>query len=359
MSINKIEPMRPLLPTAQEIAPYLKQIDSSRTYSNFGPLYQEFVFRLADYLGVNDDNIALFANGTLALQAAIETVGQQNDIWAMPSWTFVATAQAAHSARRRIHFVDVDHNNWAMQPSKSVPAAGQVIVAPFGSKPQIDDWKQTSGWKVFDAASCFDACKNIGDQLGDQSAVMISLHATKPLPAGEGAILVGPKKWVHKAKCWGNFGFDGTRIAVGPGLNAKISEYHCAVGLASLDKWDMTRTALAERAKKAVAICQSQNLQNQPSFIDGHVTTTWNVQIPGRNLNLVKQSLAAAGIGTRRWWPVGVHEMPQFTHCNRTDLTTTILLSDSVLGLPFGVDLTDNEFEQIDAALSAILKADY
>jgi len=351
MSIKRIEPMRPLLPTAEELTPYLRQIDANRTYSNFGPLYNQFVSRIADYLSVKSDNIALFGNGTLALQAAIETVGKENNTWIMPSWTFIATAQATHSARRNIHFVDIHLDTWAINPTEHPDATGHIIVAPFGSKPAINQWASIPGWKLFDAASCFDACRNIGTELDDQTAIMISLHATKPLPAGEGAILIGPQEWIHRARCWGNFGFDGTRIATRPGLNAKISEYHCAIGLASLDKWDNIRTALQRRTIKARTISHHKNVQIQPSFTDGYLTTTWNIRLSERNLDSLEAKLNDAGIGTRRWWPTGIHQMPQFTHCSRDPLPNTIELSNSVLGLPLSIDLTDEEFDRIASNL--------
>ena len=37
-----------------------------------------------------------------------------------------------------------------------------------------------------------------------------------------------------------NFGFTSRREAMSVGTNAKMSEYHAAVGLASLDVWDET-----------------------------------------------------------------------------------------------------------------------
>ena len=341
MTLSQIPVLRPRLPDTPTISRYLERIDQARIYSNFGPLYQDFSERLADYFNVQKDQVALFANGTLALQAAIETVGEVGDAWVVPSWTFVATAQAVTSARRRVHFADVDPNTWALKPEDRLFARGQVVVAPFGDRPKISSWSPVHNFKVFDAASCFDACRGVGPELDDRSIMMISLHATKPLAAGEGALLVGPKNWVARAAQWGNFGFRGSRVATGPGLNAKLSEYHCAVGLASLDYWATTRESLSELTQIATNLTSSCGLKAQPAMHEGHVTLTWNIEFPDQiNVQHIADAMESQGIETRRWWPCGVDEMPAFEGSTTDLLPNSRVLSKQVLGFPFGPHVT-------------------
>lgn len=42
--------MRPRLPEAEAINPYLQEIDSQRCYTNFGPLHERFTAALATHL---------------------------------------------------------------------------------------------------------------------------------------------------------------------------------------------------------------------------------------------------------------------------------------------------------------------
>jgi len=348
--------MRPRLPDIVALSPYLRRIDEAGRYSNFGPLYSAFAERLAEYFSVGRDQIALLANGTLALQAAIETVGEVGDVWVSPSWTFVATAQAITSARRRVHFADVDPATWALPVSDRLFARGQVVVAPFGDRPRIVAWSNVRNHKLFDAASCFDACRGIGGELDDKSMLMVSLHATKPLAAGEGAVLIGPRDWVKRARCWGNFGFSGSRVASGPGLNAKISEYHCAVGLASLDGWFDKRRQLQDLTKRIEVISRSVGVGFQPSVSAGFVTSTWNVLLP--SAAAVDQAIAALsdhGIETRRWWPCGVADMPAFTTATRVSLDVSNDLAERALGLPFGMHLTPNDLKLLQRLLARLV----
>ena len=63
----------PKLPTAEDLLPYLREIDLARTYSNFGPMVLRLHSELAQYFGVRVDQIVTLANATLALEGAIQT----------------------------------------------------------------------------------------------------------------------------------------------------------------------------------------------------------------------------------------------------------------------------------------------
>ena len=340
--------MRPRLPSVSALTPYLRRIDEAGIYSNFGPLYDEFSERLASYFHVDRDQIALLANGTLALQAAVETIGEPGDVWVLPSWTFVATGQAIISARRRVHFADVDLATWAMPVSCQSFARGQVVVAPFGDRPMIAEWAKVKTHTVFDAASCFDACRGIGGELDEKSMLMVSLHATKPLAAGEGAVLIGPRDWVMRARSWGNFGLNGSRVASGPGMNAKISEYHCAVGLASMDSWSEKHEQLKGLTKRIKELSRAVGVISQPSVNADYVTSTWSIMLQDpAALRKAIAVLSANGVETRRWWPCGLADMSAFASGTRDSLAMSEFLSDRVLGLPFGTHLKREDIEKI------------
>lgn len=349
--------MSPSLPTAEELLPYLRRMDRSHWYSNFGPLYDELVDRFADYFAMDSSNLLLVANGTLALQAAIATTGEIGDRWALPSWTFAATGHAIVSAQRIPHFVDVDATTWCVAPRHDERFDGHLIVAPFGDRPEVEIWSSVRGPKIFDAASCFDSCADIGASLPDDTVIMISLHATKPLPAGEGAILIGPSDWIRRALVWANFGFDGRRFADAPGTNAKLSEYHCAVALASLDAWpERVRTDRLE-VSIASAVTAQLGLQAAPGMNRGFASNTWNIQFRDRAAKAEGERLLhSRGFESRCWWPVGLHAMHAFLSCDRDDLAVTESLTETVLGLPFGRHLSREQYQEVGAALAETLK---
>jgi dTDP-4-amino-4,6-dideoxygalactose transaminase len=69
--MHTIPVMRPMLPAAERLLPYLKQIDTARIYSNFGPLALAFEERLAAHFGLLETTVTTVANGTLGLALAL------------------------------------------------------------------------------------------------------------------------------------------------------------------------------------------------------------------------------------------------------------------------------------------------
>src|SRR5258707_8301734 len=189
--------MRPKLPSMQALAPYLRAIDASRIYSNFGPLALSLEDRLAARFGLPGGTITTVANATLGLTLAL--IGQAarvGTLCVLPAWTFIASAHAVMMAGLIPYFVDVDADTWAVAPEciadviAGAPAAvGAVMpVFPFGQPIDVAAWdrfrSRTGLPVVIDAAAGFDAITP-----GATPAV-ISLHATKAFGIGEGGFVM-------------------------------------------------------------------------------------------------------------------------------------------------------------------------
>src|SRR5262245_13242138 len=96
----RLQVMRPRLPDAERILPYLRSIDEARVYSNYGPLSSALADRLCRALGVPDGSALCTSSGTAALVGAIlATAGRASTarpLAMIPAFTFVATAAAVH-----------------------------------------------------------------------------------------------------------------------------------------------------------------------------------------------------------------------------------------------------------------------
>ena len=342
--------MRPRLPGHTSLIQYLKRIDENRTYTNFGPLHSELEERLATYFGVRVDEVLLLVNGTLALQGAV-AVASSSVEWVLPSWTFVASAEAVTGAGRAVRFCDVERSTWRMRFDPSTAHLPHMVVAPFGDSPRLEEIRRgIAGLPVIsDAASCFDSCRNLGSLSLSNSAVMVSLHATKLVTTGEGGVLIGDSAWIADIKRWGNFGFRGRRIADVRGTNAKMSEYSAAVGLASLDEWSTNRARLASVAARYRRELLSIGISTQPSLEAGFVTSTLIGKFPDAlSMRTARTALHRELIETRAWWSEGVHQMDSFVNCaRREELLVTKELAETTLGLPFFVDMTDRQIDRV------------
>src|SRR5512133_3113912 len=96
---------QPLLPPLEEFLPYLEQIWANKWLTNNGPFHQQFEHALCDYLGVN--HLSLFANGTLALITALQSLRITGEVITTP-YSFVATAHSLLWNGIKPVFVDID-----------------------------------------------------------------------------------------------------------------------------------------------------------------------------------------------------------------------------------------------------------
>ena len=354
---------RPRLPPARAILPYLRQIDAHRWYSNHGPLARRFQSRLAAHWGVAPPDVTLLSNATTALTLALLASGAPlGTRCLMPSWSFPASAGAARAAGLVPHFVDVCPTRWVPDPAEFRTLAGRhdvgamMVVAPFGAPLDMAAWDKlqadTGIPVVIDAAAGFDTLRHDGPMRVGACPVAVSLHATKVFGVGEGgALLCRDPGVMDRVRRLAQFGFLGTRDAALPGVNAKLSEYAAAVGLAGLDEWPETR------ARWHVAL--STYRRHLPPTVlppgaDGSwVSSTLNVLCPGAAAP-VMDALAAAGVGSLRWWGPGCHAQPAYGACPAEPLPATRDLARRTLGLPFWQDLKP---AQIEAACAALTRA--
>jgi dTDP-4-amino-4,6-dideoxygalactose transaminase len=248
----------PDLPSAEELLPYLKRIDRVRWYSNFGPLVCEFEERLQSILSARDTfpdagriHLTTLVSGYHALEVALRLagIGPEKKVL-VPAITFSACPLAVLHTGAQALLVEVDATNWCLTPQIARAAAEHaqvdavMPVAVYGVPLPAAEWDEFSvdtGIPVI-----IDAAAAIGTQhLPIRGLVAHSLHATKPFGVGEGGVLVArDPDAIAKGRIYTNFGMVD-RIGRVDGANAKMSEYHAAVGLAQLDRWDAIRKTRA------------------------------------------------------------------------------------------------------------------
>ena len=354
--------LRPRLPPADRLVPYLAAIDQSRIYSNFGAQARAFEERLSSHFALETGTITTIANATLGLVLALTGQGARpGTLCAMPGWTFVASANAAILAGLTPYFIDVNPSTWALDPfaieeelARAPAAVGAImVVAPFGQPIDYASWDnfkfRTGLPVVIDAAAAFDSL-----QVGEAPAV-VSLHATKILGVGEGGFVASRDASIIGAiRQRSNFGFDRNRRAVMAGVNAKLSEYHSVIGLASLDLWSKTRAAwMSVAGSYRQALAKSNHINLQPGFGETWVSSTCIISVGAGVHAKVQQTLAAAGIETRLWWGNGAHSQPATAEFPRARLPVTENLARSTFGLPFYQDLQEDQVQHIVATLIA------
>jgi dTDP-4-amino-4,6-dideoxygalactose transaminase len=348
--------MRPKLPVAERVLEYLRRIDAARLYTNFGPLVCSLEHRLAQRYAVPAAAVTTVANATQGLALALGAQGAtRGSLCAMPAWTFIASAHATVNAGLVPWFVDVDMDTWALDAAAvrdalahaPAPVGAVMPVAPFGQPLDVAAWdafRAATGLPVvIDAAAGFDALRP-----GATPAV-VSLHATKVLGVGEGGFVISTDAaLVRRVRMASNFGIDSTRRANGAATNAKMSEYHAAVGHAALDEWAEARAQwLAVARAYRGAVDGSNRVRVQDGFGETWAASTCVLRAADGAQAKIERALVAAGIETRHWWGRGAHAHPASAQFPRTALPVTEALANSTFAVPFHRDLDRSEVERI------------
>ncbi|MDO6763953.1 DegT/DnrJ/EryC1/StrS aminotransferase family protein [Agarivorans sp. 1_MG-2023] len=326
------------LPNKKKYQAYIDRIFDSHSLTNRGPLSQELELRLAEYLGVK--HLLLVSNGTMALHVAYRLLGLRGEVITSP-FSFAATSSSLVWEKLKPIYTDICSKSFNLNPRNIVSSITErtsaiVPVHVFGNACAVDDISQIAkehGLKViYDAAHAFNVrgtSKSLFEY-GDIST--LSLHATKMFHTVEGGALVfNDADLYEQAKALINFGIDSTGTIAPLGINAKMSEFHAAMGLCVLDDIDI----ITEQRKKLVTqyrINFGGRLQLQlrnSDFTDNYAYLP--VVFPNVVIRqAVESALGAESINPRRYFSPSLNEV----YAPYQSMPNSQSLSERVLCLP-------------------------
>lgn len=360
----------PRLPTTDAVAPYLRQIDQARMYSNQGPLVRSLQKRLQTSFGLIDGSIITTSSGTAALIAAIMahagTATPDRPYAVCPAYTFVATAAAASQCGYQPYLADICEENWTLDPDQLashplIDRFGVIIpVTAYGRPIDVERWarfqRETGVKVVIDAAAAIEAVADGAMTCDARVPLALSFHATKAFGCGEGGCVVWPDPALAaRASQATNFGFMGSRNSQTASLNGKMSEYHAAVALAELDGWAAKRADFSRAARAYRAAFVQSGLTADTLLTAPHVASNYVVHrcADASTAEALQSALDLAGIETRFWYGRGLHWHDHLADVPRDELPVTDRLSGSLLGLPMGSGLAGAEIARVVAVIAA------
>ena len=370
----------PDMPSADALLPWLRRMDASHQYANFGPLVQELEKTLAQHWpnSLADPaamagallplHVVTLSTGTAPLELGMAALGlAKGGEVLLPAFSFAATAAAVLRSGLQPVFADVSPDTWQLTPALALDAANQrslalvMPVATFGCPLDVAGWDafvdETGIPVLMDAAAAF------GNQaVGRRVAVSFSMHATKPFGIGEGGLLVTrDDALATRVMRLSNFGLqDGQALMVG--TNAKLSEYSAAVALAQWARWPVLqagRSAQWNRYSEGLSALQGVRLQS--GFGTGALPSPVVLHLPC-DAGAVAIALAREGIDTRRWYCPALHRHPAFAGCSVMGsqgvavLPVTDHLANHTLGVPWHNFLKEEEMDSVVYALTVALE---
>lgn len=361
--MKRLPLIAPNPPRLSEHLDALRRVEASGVFSNNGPEVRAFEAAVTDTLfGGHGASLAV-GNATLGLMLAIRhasgmRTGNLNPrpgtLALMPALTFAATAQAAAWAGLTPLICDIDPDDWAacaLAEERLLQSHGDrigVVVpyATFGDAIDLDRYVHYQArygvGVVIDAASSLGTLDGSGAGFGARApfAVVHSMHATKTFAVGEGGLIHSHDvDLIATLRAMGNFGFEGSRNATLPGINAKLPEVLAIAAqakLAELDDVATHRAALEHTYRDALAAFQLQAVSGQRRAMQ-----FMPVLLPERlahHRDAIVASIEAQGVGCGRYFSPHLGEQPWFQATAIIDPTP---VADKIAGRMLSLPITD------------------
>jgi len=357
---------RPSVPDAGRVTADIQRILESGMLTN-GPYVRELEARAADYLGVR--HCVAVASCTAGLMLVLRASDLTGDV-VIPSFTFAATAHAVAWNGLRPVFADVDRESLTLSASEAARAAGvrtSAILAThtFGTPCDVEGLTQAAraaGVRLFfDAAHAFGTRRDGVSAGGWGDAEVFSLTPTKLVVAGEGGIIAtNDDLLAERCRIGRDYANPGDYDCLFVGLNARMSEFHAAIGLASLEGLEArvgSRNEIARAYRDGLGqipgitfprVCD----QDRSTFKDFVIL----VEPESFGMDAIKLGLAlkAEGIDTRRYYTPPIHRMKAYRGLNGHRLPATEWAADRVLTLPLWSEMSAADQRGVTSAIHRI-----
>lgn len=351
---------------------FMRRVDAildSKRLTNDGPYVNEFERRIATVTGAQ--HVVAVCSGTAALEISARALGLTGEV-IVPSFTFIASAHCfswlgltpVFCDIRADHGIDVAHAESLITDRTSAILGVNI----WGNACDIDglmDLKRRFDLKILlDSAHAFGGTFR-GTPFGSFGDVEIfSFHATKFVHSFEGgAICTRNDRLAEKVRGMRNFGFSGFDRVSDLGTNGKMSEISAAMGITSIEEMDAVaavnrrRYATYERCLAAVPNVRLLAYAASEKNSFQHVVVEIETSALPLTRNQIHDILWTENVSVRRYFWPGCHRMPVYA-AGHADLCLprTEKISESVLILPTGPNVTEDDVEHICELLATTVK---
>ena len=339
-------------------------IESGRLVN--GPIVSDFCNNLSKYLDVK--NVIPCANGTDAIQIAFMALGlKPGDEIICPSWTYIATAEAAAILGLKPVMCDVDPDTFNVsskyiEPLITKKTKAIVPVHLYGQSCEMEGIMNLA--KKYDLKIVEDNAQAIGSiftfsggekkyagTIGDIGTT--SFYPAKNLGCyGDGgAIFTNNDGLAEKIRMIVNHGENKKYHHKYIGCNSRLDSIQAVIlniKLKYLDDYNSTRRIMANNYN--MAFKNINNLQT-PIEIDNstHVYHQYTLKVLNGKRNELKEYLQSKGIPTMIYYPIPLYKQEAFSKYvdDGYYLKNTEELSQNVLSLPIHTEIENSHQDYI------------
>ncbi len=348
-----------------------------------GPKVAEFERIVADYVGVRHAVATSSCTTALHLVLALCEIGPGDEV-IVPSFTFIATANAVRHTGATPVFVDIDPRSYNIAPdtiesaitkkTKAIMPVHQIGLA--ADLDRINAIARRHHLMVIEDAAPALGAKYKGNMVGNlNNPTCFSFHPRKAITSGEGGmILTNNENLAEHARLVRAHSMSLSDLARHQaksivieeyseiGYNYRLSDLHAAVGIEQMKKLDFVLLR-----RREIAACYAEALRTleyiQLPFCSQetpHTYQSYMIELlphAPKTREQVMQELFAVGITTRRG-VMAIHLEPAYSnqYAHPVKLPVTERATQNTLLLPIYATMTDTELAYVIEHLDKVLR---
>jgi len=363
---------------------YLNQCIATNFVSSVGPFVGEFEIQLVGRL---KSKFAVATNsGTSALHLMLISAGvKPGDLVIIPSYSFVATANAVSMTGATPWFMDIELMSWGLSPDvlrdelkvnckatdngliHKVSGARIAAIMPVyaaGHPPRVLELIEVAQEfqipLVFDSAAAIGSKSN-GQEIGELGYIhSLSFNGNKTITCGGGgAVILSDETTARLIRHISTTartadGYSHDEI----GFNYRLTNVQAAIGVAQMEQLD----AFLKKKKQIAKIYRTELAEfsgGQFPNVPTDTTSDWLSGIVLNDAHIEKigdivSALAQSGIQARESW-TPIHEMKPYRNCLSSTMESMKFLKGRVLTLPNSTSLTSEDQEKVVQSVRRIL----
>ena len=362
---------------------YLDDCIDTTFVSSVGEYVNRFEKMVAEVTGSNE--AVATSCGTTGLHAALTAVGvKHGELVIIPSFTFIATANAVHHCGADPWMMDICEKDWCLDPdivraqikgNCGKDDNGQLIHTPsgrrvaalmpvytIGSIPDMEAFRAIADEYdlplVVDAA-CAIGAKYKGKDFGPLADLsVLSFNGNKTVTCGGGGAVVGNDKTMTDrvrhltttARIWPDYDFDEA------GFNYRMTNIQAAVGCAQMERLNEFVESKQNTSRLYKKIFSEKGI-DPFATTDGSSCWFSGIVLPESktydDVKVLCGELKDKGIEAKPFWKP-VHLQKPYQNCPKSDMSVAESLWQRLVTLPCSTGITEDEIRRVCDAVIAV-----
>ena len=362
---------KPLLAPTKNLIKFLRQIDKTRYYSNFGPLYFKCKNLIEKKFDLKKNKVIFTNSAHSSILACLYLIKKKtkNKYIITTSFNYFSAPQAILQTGFIPYFVDIkienlqyDEKDFLNIPNKILNNLACIVLpSPMGMPLDINKLKKIKmRYKcelIYDAADTFNNLDKNLDKINFFTTC--SFHPTKNFGANESGLIICKKKYESKIKDIISFGVSKKHQKVKSiGFNGKFSEYDAAIFLANYFENNKVKTKIKNNSiyfRKMFYGLKKNNILLQENFGNKWFSTKICMVSSKLKFSILNKKFLKNGVKIINLWshkPMSDQEI--FKNNKSTRLNNTKKYSNKIFGININKDYNKRTIDMIIKAIDKV-----